>query len=649
MPPPKSAPWFSLAWHALGAGLLVSFGVSWLGPWAVLDPKFAPFLVGLAATYLTTAGVIGYLASGTDDKNAGRWSWALMPTTVFLVFLLGTEAAYSRVILAAALSLIPVLVAPPFVLRQTGRWLGLTALVLCCSAVATLALREPPPAPAAPTVEDKVFTTSSYTVRARYFRDIVDPLDVTGGGLALFDRDRYLLATGDGQLYILSWHPVERDLSAELVDLTVPTNRAAFAAAIPSLPNRNDSESHLFRSGSILVENQGSRFRLFVGHLYWHADQRCATIRLSSTESAFATFAQDAQDLTWRTVYESRPCLSDFIAGELSGMRLTALANGQLLMTLGDLGFDGLYDRPILAQDPSASYGKTVLIDPDTGASETFTLGHRDAQGLTVAPDGTIWSTEHGPQGGDELNVLEKHQNYGWPLATYGTQYNAPQWPFATDQGDHIGFRRPFFAWLPSVAVSDVLAVRSGNLAAWQGDLVVGSLGAASLFHLRIRDDRVIFQEPINVGRRVRSMVEDSEGRIVLWTEGDFFAPTTGSVVVLEFTRLTASMSAEGLATEAGRQANLAVRCSRCHNVGSGSHGYAGPSLVGVVGRPVASVSGFEYTPALRLHGGTWTRDTLDAFLTNPQATVPGTAMLSDGIADPQERAAILDLLEDLR
>lgn len=641
--------WYSLLWHSLGAGLLVSLTVAWLGPWAALDPKFTPFLAGLAATYVATAGVAGVLASTSTSGRMTGFAWALLPTTVYLTFLLGSEAAYSRVCLGAALALLPVLVASPFVLKGAGRWVALSVLVLSCAAVAALSFREPPPPPVAPRVEDAVFTTSSYTVLARYFRDVVDPIDVTGGGLTLFDRDRYLLATGDGRIYILSWQSTDRDLTAQRVDLTVPTNRAAFIAALPQLENRQANESHLFRSGSILVQDLGSRFRLFVGHLYWNVAQRCATIRVSSVESSFATFAQDAPALQWRTIYETQPCVSEFIAGELSGMKLAFLADGHLLMTVGDLGFDGLHDRPILAQPRSASYGKTIRIDPASGSSEIFTLGHRDAQGLTVSPDGTIWSTEHGPQGGDELNLLVKGQNYGWPLATYGTQYNSPVWPVATDQGDHVGFQRPFFAWLPSIAVSDVIAVRGDRLDAWHGDLIVGSLGAQSLFHLKVRDNRVLFQEPIDIDRRIRSIIEDPQGRLVIWAEDSFFAPTTGSIVVLEFRDLTESLSTENLGTEAGRLAALAFRCSRCHDVGTGSHGYAGPSLVGVWGRPVASLPGFEYSSALRQHGGTWTRDALDRFLTDPQAAAPGTAMLSDGIANTSERAAILDLLEGLR
>src|SRR5690606_12216394 len=160
----KPSFWYSLVWHALGASLLVGLTVAWLGPWTVLDPKFTPFIAGLAGTYLATAATAGLLVWRSGDGRTAGLAWALLPTTAFLTFLLGSEAAYSRVCLGAALAVLPFLVASPLALRGAGRWIGLTALAVGCAASVALSLRAPTPAPAPPRIEDRVFTTSSYTV-----------------------------------------------------------------------------------------------------------------------------------------------------------------------------------------------------------------------------------------------------------------------------------------------------------------------------------------------------------------------------------------------------------------------------------------------------------------------------------------------------
>jgi glucose/arabinose dehydrogenase len=128
----------------------------------------------------------------------------------------------------------------------------------------------------------------------------------------------------------------------------------------------------------------------------------------------------------WQTIFESRPCLpvrlgrGAAFGGEQVGGNLEFLSERSLLLTVGDNKFDGFYHSPDYVSDPAAHYGKTVTIDLVTGEVAMFTRGHRNPQGLAIAPHGRIWSTEHGPQGGDELNLLQQGGNYGYPFHTYG-------------------------------------------------------------------------------------------------------------------------------------------------------------------------------------------------------------------------------------
>ncbi|MFK4539652.1 glucose/arabinose dehydrogenase [Bradyrhizobium ottawaense] len=144
-----------------------------------------------------------------------------------------------------------------------------------------------------------------------------------------------------------------------------------------------------------------------------------------------------------------------------------------LLLTVGDFGFDGLASVHAYPQDPPASYGKTIAINIRDGYPTIFTAGHRNPQGLYVDPSGTIWSTEHGPQGGDELNRLVRGANYGWPYATYGTDYGSFSWPLNKREAEQKGY-------LEAVPIGSgiryIIEGHDGSLLLWTDDQLLISL-----------------------------------------------------------------------------------------------------------------------------------------------------------------------------
>lgn len=640
----KSPLWFLALWHGLAALVIASVSQLWFGPLEDLQSSHLPLVVGACLTYLVAAclatkaphfGVRGVVGSGLA---------LALPLAGYLLFLMLAEASYSRGDLLLSVTLMPLLLLAPRIVPRGFRWVGLAALLAVVVVAHTRAVASDP--------EPEVSTvvTGSYLIRARHFDGLIGTVDSTGGGLAAFDRNRYLLATGDGAVFLLTWDPEGTKLDGQRLSLHVPMEREAFVRA---LPNPDMPEAHFFRTGAILTQDLGARFRLFAAYQHWDDVARCATVRVSFVESGYDRFVQEADGLSWTTVFESQPCLamkdtSFLVAGHQSAAKLALLDAHHLVVAVGDHEYDGINGTPVLPQDPANSYGKTVLVDLDTSIASVYSLGHRNAEGLAVTPAGQIWQTEHGPQGGDELNLIVQGENYGWPYATYGSQYGETSWPGRADQGDHVGFRRPVYAWMPSIALSDVIAIKSPAFDAWRDDLVVGSLGGQSLFHLRVRDDRVVFQEKVYVGERVRALLEDPEGRLVLWTEGSFDAPTTGSIVTLEFEPLDVDMSAAAVGTPEDRKKLLAVRCGGCHNLGEGTGGLIGPSLAGVIGRPVAGVPGFGYSPALRDLGGTWSVDRIEAFIENPASVVPGTLMQVPGIASVAQREVLTAALREL-
>lgn len=477
-----------------------------------------------------------------------------------------------------------------------------------------------------PDVVTEFIDTTLYDLKVTYFRPF-PRMERFQGGLTLFD-DRYLLATGDGDLYVFR-RSGEQKLDLQRLAYTVPINIAEFEAAVGTqVPVRR------FRVADALTQQTPAGLRLFVTHHYWNVRDACWTMRVSSLQGVNDDFLSPSAPLAWTTVYETSPCVGLAVT-EADPVRFTGIENGgrmvfldgnRLLVTFGDHEMNGWATTVMASQDPESSYGKTILIDLTTRTHEVFTLGHRNPQGLHLSEAGIIWSTEHGPRGGDELNKLVRGLNYGWPLATYGVEYGTKIWPLTAKPGEHENFEQPFISWSPSIGISAVIEVTSPRFAYWHGDLLVTSLVGQAVWRLRIRDDRVVLTEQIPVGRRIRDLTEGHDGELVMWTDDRALAFISPAEQV---------MSGEYLYRV----------CAGCHVPPAGSTDAVGPTLVGIGGREVASVHEFDYSPGLREFGGTWTRDRLDAYIRDPRSVVPGTTMIFSGLNDDGARELLLDYM----
>ncbi len=238
----------------------------------------------------------------------------------------------------------------------------------------------------------------------------------------------------------------------------------------------------------------------------------------------------------WRDVFESNPCVSldgdgQPIMAEESGGRMILLADHLVLLTLGDLGHTGIVEGSDFSQHDDNTYGKTILIDLDTGEFSVYTKGHRNPQGLARGQDGVIYSTEHGPNGGDELNVIVEGGNYGWPAVSYGRTCDDVNGCTAADglylrnplnqhPGSHEGYVKPLASWLPSIGVSNLIVLRGTQFGNWAGDLLVTSLKARTLFRVHLDEGRAAYIEPVfQAEQRIRDILETSDGTVVLKTD----------------------------------------------------------------------------------------------------------------------------------
>jgi glucose/arabinose dehydrogenase len=209
------------------------------------------------------------------------------------------------------------------------------------------------------------------------------------------------------------------------------------------------------------------------------------------------------------------------------GSRLAFGRDGTLFMSVGERN-----DRT-RAQNTTHHAGKILRLrddgtvppdNPFVGRAdvrpEIYSFGHRNPQGLTVHPEtGQVWATEHGPQGGDELNLIQPGRNYGWPVATFGREYSGA---LITNQPWREGLEPPVTVWVPSIALSGMLFYTGNRLPGWTGDLFVGGLAGTQVH-------RVVFASGGPRGRellltslrlRIRDIRQGPDGYIYLATDG---------------------------------------------------------------------------------------------------------------------------------
>ena len=325
---------------------------------------------------------------------------------------------------------------------------------------------------------------------------------------------------------------------------------------------------------------------------------------------------------------------------------------GHLLVVIGDHGRDGWGHSPALPVDPSSHMGKLVRVAIETGEAEILTLGHRNPQGLARDKAGNLWATEHGPLGGDELNLLVPGNNYGWPHVTHGVNYGRrlPSVIEYRKAGRHDGFAAPAFSWVPSIAVSALVVNDERWFPLWGDDLLVSSLLARSLFRVRRAGRTVQYVERIEA-TNIRDMAWMPDGRLaLLYPHGAdrvAFLSRSGKYCDEESRQrrdvYAAHCESGGAETAAAADPGERLyrrHCSSCHGPDLDKQGDA-PRLAGVIGRRAGSLEGYEFSEALGALDHVWTRDSLARFVADPEAFAPGTSMTELSVTSAEARTIV--------
>ncbi len=276
----------------------------------------------------------------------------------------------------------------------------------------------------------------------------------------------------------------------------------------------------------VLVWNQGGLFDVlphpdFANNRLLYVSYAHGTHAANATRIARAKF--DGATLTDLTVlYDAVP---DKDTGHHYGARLAWGGDGKLYATIGE---GSRYKER--AQDMTSSFGSVIRLNEDGSVPadnpvfgggerrELWSKGHRNAQGLAFdAVRGVLWEHEHGPRGGDEINVIEKGANYGWPLASYGIDYSGAR---ITPYTEYAGTAQPFKHWTPSIGPSGLAVYRGAMFPAdWDGDLLVGAMAERSLHRVDLDGMKEVGEERYLEGERIRDVRVGPEGAIYVTTE----------------------------------------------------------------------------------------------------------------------------------
>ncbi len=248
----------------------------------------------------------------------------------------------------------------------------------------------------------------------------------------------------------------------------------------------------------------------------------------NSTAVARAVLSENGSALSQlEVIFSQRPKLPSI---NHFGSRLVFDGKGHLFVTLGERSEGRFRDQ---AQDLDSHLGKIVRITPDgavpddnpfTGQPgalpEIWSLGHRNIQAAAIHPEtGALWEIEHGPRGGDEINIAEPGKNYGWPVVSFGVNYNGS--PVGRGNRHQDGMVDPLYQWTPVIAPSGMTFYTGDAFPDWRGDLFVGGLKARALVHLELDGDRVIAEERLleDLGLRIREVVQGPDGALYLLTD----------------------------------------------------------------------------------------------------------------------------------
>jgi glucose/arabinose dehydrogenase len=314
-----------------------------------------------------------------------------------------------------------------------------------------------------------------------------------GPAIAVLEDDTVILGGGRSGGEVFIWKPTSKNLIRT-------------GSFIPSTRRMIDSR---FAINDIAVLSESaSSARLLISYPRLNASRSCVEIAVD--ELALDRNREKARFIAqW---FVSKPCVPVSAVQHTAG-RFEVIDKNTVYMTVGDLGYSQIGNRK-----KRGDLGSVFKLTART--TEKISQGHRNPQGIVLYNNDTLMVSEHGPRGGDELNIVKKGNDYGWPFVTYGQPYGAGDYVKPTKTGTHEGFVKPITYWVPSIAPTELVQLPNQGWGDWNSALVLGTLREEVLVFIRVNQQFEVTENVrVDVGHRVRDLEVFSDGSLVMSTD----------------------------------------------------------------------------------------------------------------------------------
>ncbi|SNR87663.1 Glucose / Sorbosone dehydrogenase [Methylobacillus rhizosphaerae] len=265
---------------------------------------------------------------------------------------------------------------------------------------------------------------------------------------------------------------------------------------------------------SLLVGNT-----LYLAYTTWDHEANGARLAVSAFE-----LDQENSELTFRRdIFLTYPAVKEpFLGHQVGGKLVLGADDHTMFLSVGD------FSKPDGVQNPDTALGKMIKINLRDFSAEIYATGLRSPSGGLYfdRESNELWETEHGPKGGDEINLIKQGKNYGWPVVSYGTLYEREGMGnyYGNNYNSHENFEKPAFAFLPSVGVGAIAKYpRTGKNEYWEDGFFVAGMADNSLLYMRKEGERLVYAEPVLREYRIRVLKIDKNGRFFMKTDNDQF------------------------------------------------------------------------------------------------------------------------------
>jgi len=261
---------------------------------------------------------------------------------------------------------------------------------------------------------------------------------------------------------------------------------------------------------SLIVKNS-----IFIAYTTWDEQNNGARLAVSEFDLDLVN-----SEVTFkREIYLSRPAIKEpFLGHQVGGKMALGENENTLYLAIGD------FSKPDKVQDKTTSLGKVIKIDLKSLNAEVYATGFRSPSGGLFYDHETneLWLDDHGPRGGDEINLVKRGKNYGWPIVSYGTIYERDGIGgyYGNKFNNHEGYEKPAMTFLPSIGIGPIAKYAStGKNDYWDNDYFVAGMGSMTLLRIRKEGTNLVYAEPVLIGYRIRAIKIDPDGTFYLKTD----------------------------------------------------------------------------------------------------------------------------------